>query len=54
HQYSDYELGMAATLYEQHYRMNWGLPSISPPLMIAVQDYMAQTPIPSYYQQYPQ
>ncbi|MCI97496.1 hypothetical protein A2U01_0118797, partial [Trifolium medium] len=20
HQYSDYELGMAATLYEQHYR----------------------------------
>ncbi|MCI88817.1 hypothetical protein A2U01_0110105, partial [Trifolium medium] len=26
HHYSDYELGMAATLYEQHYRMDWGLP----------------------------
>ncbi|MCI52921.1 hypothetical protein A2U01_0074167, partial [Trifolium medium] len=23
-QYSDYELGMAATLYDQHYRMDWG------------------------------
>ncbi|MCI52416.1 hypothetical protein A2U01_0073660, partial [Trifolium medium] len=26
HQYSDFELGMVATLYEQHYRMDWGLP----------------------------
>ncbi|MCI78016.1 hypothetical protein A2U01_0099286, partial [Trifolium medium] len=26
HQYSDFKLGMAATLYEQHYRMDWGLP----------------------------
>ncbi|MCI81604.1 hypothetical protein A2U01_0102878, partial [Trifolium medium] len=25
----------------------------TPPLMAAVQDYMAQTPTPSYYQQYP-
>ncbi|MCI60172.1 hypothetical protein A2U01_0081427, partial [Trifolium medium] len=25
HQYSYFELGMAATLYEQHYRMDWGL-----------------------------
>ncbi|MCI47440.1 hypothetical protein A2U01_0068682, partial [Trifolium medium] len=25
HQYSNYELGMTATLYEQHYRMDWGL-----------------------------
>ncbi|MCI51939.1 hypothetical protein A2U01_0073183, partial [Trifolium medium] len=33
HQYSDYELGMAATVYEQHYRMDWGLPHFSPPLM---------------------
>ncbi|MCI78210.1 hypothetical protein A2U01_0099480, partial [Trifolium medium] len=23
------QLGMAATLYEQHYRMNWGLPCFS-------------------------
>ncbi|MCI62600.1 hypothetical protein A2U01_0083857, partial [Trifolium medium] len=54
HQYSDYELGMTATLYEQHYKMDWGLPRFSPPLITATQDYMAQTPIPSYYQQYPQ
>ncbi|MCI51505.1 hypothetical protein A2U01_0072749, partial [Trifolium medium] len=26
HHYFDYELGMVATLYEQHYRMDWGLP----------------------------
>ncbi|MCI69795.1 hypothetical protein A2U01_0091058, partial [Trifolium medium] len=45
---------MAAALYEQHYRMNWGLPRFSPPLMAATHDYKAQTPIPSYYQQYPQ
>ncbi|MCI94396.1 hypothetical protein A2U01_0115694 [Trifolium medium] len=44
---------MAATLYEQHHRMDWGLPRFSPALMTAVQDYMVQTPIPSYYQQYP-
>ncbi|MCI95182.1 hypothetical protein A2U01_0116480, partial [Trifolium medium] len=48
-----YEMGMTATLYDQHYRMDWGLPHFSPPLMAAVQDYRAQTPIPSYYQQYP-
>ncbi|MCI46986.1 hypothetical protein A2U01_0068227, partial [Trifolium medium] len=24
HQYLDYEIGMATTLYEQHYRMDWG------------------------------
>ncbi|MCI92456.1 hypothetical protein A2U01_0113752, partial [Trifolium medium] len=29
HQYSDFELRMAATLYEQHYRMDWGLPRFS-------------------------
>ncbi|MCI39207.1 hypothetical protein A2U01_0060438, partial [Trifolium medium] len=45
---------MAATLYEQHHRMDWGLPHFSPPLMAAVQDYMVQTLIPSYYQHYPQ
>ncbi|MCI30027.1 hypothetical protein A2U01_0051236, partial [Trifolium medium] len=54
HQYSDYEMGMAATLYEQHRRMNCGLPYFSPPLMAAVQDYRAQIAIPSYNQQYPQ
>ncbi|MCI52071.1 hypothetical protein A2U01_0073315, partial [Trifolium medium] len=40
--------------YEQHYRMDWGLPHFSPPLMAAVQDYRARVPTPSYYQQYPQ
>ncbi|MCI80855.1 hypothetical protein A2U01_0102126, partial [Trifolium medium] len=54
HQYFDYELGMAVTLYDQHYRMHWGLPHFSPPLMAAVQDYIAQVPTPSYYQQYSQ
>ncbi|MCI63348.1 hypothetical protein A2U01_0084605, partial [Trifolium medium] len=33
HQYSDFEVGMAASMYEQYYRMNWGLPHYSPPLM---------------------
>ncbi|MCI78479.1 hypothetical protein A2U01_0099749, partial [Trifolium medium] len=34
HQYTDFDqLGMAATLYEQHYKMDWGLPRFSPPLM---------------------
>ncbi|MCI97460.1 hypothetical protein A2U01_0118761, partial [Trifolium medium] len=37
-----YELGMVATLYEQHHRMGWGLPHFSPPLMAFVQDYRAQ------------
>ncbi|MCI96964.1 hypothetical protein A2U01_0118264, partial [Trifolium medium] len=45
---------MAATLYKQHYRMDWGLPRFSPPLMAATQDYLTHTLIPSYYQQYPQ
>ncbi|MCI71371.1 hypothetical protein A2U01_0092634, partial [Trifolium medium] len=26
HQYFDYELRMAASFYEQHYRLDWGLP----------------------------
>ncbi|MCI86754.1 hypothetical protein A2U01_0108035, partial [Trifolium medium] len=26
HQYSDFELGMAASMYDQYYRMDWGLP----------------------------
>ncbi|MCI60195.1 hypothetical protein A2U01_0081450, partial [Trifolium medium] len=43
HQYSDYELGMAASLYDQHWRMDWGLPHFSPPLMAAVHDYRART-----------
>ncbi|MCI95713.1 hypothetical protein A2U01_0117012, partial [Trifolium medium] len=30
HQYSDYELGMAASFSEQHYRIDWGLPHFSP------------------------
>ncbi|MCI97176.1 hypothetical protein A2U01_0118477 [Trifolium medium] len=34
-------MGMAATLYEQHYRMDWGLPHFTPPLMTAIQDYRA-------------
>ncbi|MCI93123.1 hypothetical protein A2U01_0114421, partial [Trifolium medium] len=25
YQYSDFELGMAASLYDQYYRMDWGL-----------------------------
>ncbi|MCI92377.1 hypothetical protein A2U01_0113673, partial [Trifolium medium] len=33
HHYSDYELGMTVTLYDQYYRMDWGLPHYSPPLM---------------------
>ncbi|MCI64351.1 hypothetical protein A2U01_0085609, partial [Trifolium medium] len=33
---------MAATLYEQHYRIDWGLPHFSPPLMADVHDYRAQ------------
>ncbi|MCI81268.1 hypothetical protein A2U01_0102541, partial [Trifolium medium] len=45
---------MAASMYDQYYRMDWRLPHYSPPLMAAVQDYRAQTPTPSYYQQYPQ
>ncbi|MCI49471.1 hypothetical protein A2U01_0070715, partial [Trifolium medium] len=45
---------MTATLYEQHYRMDWGLPHFSPPLMAVMQDYRAQVPTPFYYQQYPQ
>ncbi|MCI80172.1 hypothetical protein A2U01_0101443, partial [Trifolium medium] len=48
HQYSDFEMGMAASMYDQYYRMDWGLPQYSPPLMAAVQDYRAQTPTPSY------
>ncbi|MCI75389.1 hypothetical protein A2U01_0096658, partial [Trifolium medium] len=35
HQYSNFELGMVASMYEQHYRMDWGLPRFSPPLMAA-------------------
>ncbi|MCI52531.1 hypothetical protein A2U01_0073776, partial [Trifolium medium] len=34
---------MAASIYEQYYRMDWGLPHYSPPLMAAIQDYRAQT-----------
>ncbi|MCI86267.1 hypothetical protein A2U01_0107547, partial [Trifolium medium] len=45
---------MAASQYDLYWRMDWGLPHLSPPLMAAVQDYRAQTLIPSYYQQYPQ
>ncbi|MCI48773.1 hypothetical protein A2U01_0070016, partial [Trifolium medium] len=37
YQYSDFELGMAASMYEQYYRMDWGLSHYSPPLMAAVQ-----------------
>ncbi|MCI68836.1 hypothetical protein A2U01_0090097, partial [Trifolium medium] len=25
HHYSDFELGMAASIYDQYYRMDWGL-----------------------------
>ncbi|MCI72042.1 hypothetical protein A2U01_0093305, partial [Trifolium medium] len=45
---------MVASMYDQYYRMDCGLPHYSPPLMAAVQDCRARTPTPSYYQQYPQ
>ncbi|MCI93779.1 hypothetical protein A2U01_0115077, partial [Trifolium medium] len=46
HQYSDFELGMVASMYDQYYRMDWGFPHYSPPLMAVVQDYRAQVPTP--------
>ncbi|KAK2436773.1 hypothetical protein QL285_021743 [Trifolium repens] len=54
HQFSEYELGMAATQYDIHVRMDWGLPRYSLHLMDAVQGYRAQHPLPSYRQQYPE
>ncbi|MCI86033.1 hypothetical protein A2U01_0107312, partial [Trifolium medium] len=30
HQYSDFELGMTSSMYDQYYRMDWGLPHYSP------------------------
>ncbi|MCI84727.1 hypothetical protein A2U01_0106005, partial [Trifolium medium] len=36
------------------WRMDVELPQFSPPLMAAVQDYRVRTPLPSYYQLYPQ
>ncbi|KAK2368824.1 hypothetical protein QL285_081991 [Trifolium repens] len=54
HQFSNYELGMAATQYDIHVRMDWGLPRYSQHLMDAVQGYRAQHPLPSYRQQYPE
>ncbi|MCI27272.1 hypothetical protein A2U01_0048470, partial [Trifolium medium] len=53
-QYTDYELGMATYQYNMAYRMDLELPPFSPPLMAAVQDYRARTPIPSYCPLYPQ
>ncbi|MCI90056.1 hypothetical protein A2U01_0111346, partial [Trifolium medium] len=32
-QFSDYELGIVATQNDLHWRMDWGLPHFSPPLM---------------------
>ncbi|MCI88006.1 hypothetical protein A2U01_0109292, partial [Trifolium medium] len=29
-QYLDFEMGMADSMYEQFYRMDWGLPHFSP------------------------
>ncbi|KAK2409070.1 hypothetical protein QL285_044526 [Trifolium repens] len=54
HQFSEYELGMAATQYDIHVRMDWWLPRYSPHHMDAVQGYRAQHPLPSYRQQYPE
>ncbi|KAK2389528.1 hypothetical protein QL285_063113 [Trifolium repens] len=54
HQFSEYELGMAATQYDMHVLMDWGLPRYSPHMMDAVQSYRAQHPLPSYRQQYPE
>ncbi|MCI10530.1 hypothetical protein A2U01_0031623, partial [Trifolium medium] len=34
-QFTDYELGMAASTYVQHVRMDWGLPHFSPQLIAA-------------------
>ncbi|KAK2376059.1 hypothetical protein QL285_076896 [Trifolium repens] len=53
HQFSEYELGMAATQYDMHVLMDWGLPRYSPHMMDAVQGYRAHHPLPSYRQQYP-
>ncbi|MCH83770.1 hypothetical protein A2U01_0004596 [Trifolium medium] len=54
HRFSDYELGMAATTYVQYVRMDWGLPHFSLELMAAVEEYLGQTPVPSYNQLYPE
>ncbi|MCI43515.1 hypothetical protein A2U01_0064752, partial [Trifolium medium] len=53
-QFTDYELGMAASTYVQHVRMDWGLPHFSPQLMAAVQAYLRSTPAPPYNHQYPE
>ncbi|MCH82332.1 hypothetical protein A2U01_0003135 [Trifolium medium] len=45
---------MAATFYVQHVRMDWGLPHFSLELMAAVEEYLGQTPVPSYNQLYPE
>ncbi|KAK2361800.1 hypothetical protein QL285_086916 [Trifolium repens] len=54
HQFTYFELGMAATQYDQHVLMDWGLPRYSPHMMAAVQGYRAHHPLPSYRQQYPE
>jgi hypothetical protein len=45
---------MAATQYDMHILMDWGLPRYSPHMMDAVKGYRAQHPLPSYRQQYPE
>ncbi|MCI49154.1 hypothetical protein A2U01_0070397, partial [Trifolium medium] len=47
-------MGMAVLNYNLAWRMDVELPQFPPPLMIVVQEYRAQAPLPSYYQLYPQ
>ncbi|KAK2452136.1 hypothetical protein QL285_011129 [Trifolium repens] len=54
HQFIDFQLGIAATQYDKHVLMDWGLPRYSPHMMDAIHGYRAQHPLPSYRQQYPE
>ncbi|MCI94829.1 hypothetical protein A2U01_0116127, partial [Trifolium medium] len=48
HQHTDFKMGMVVHQYNMAWRMDVELPQCSPPLMAAVQDYRARTPLPSY------
>ncbi|MCI39707.1 hypothetical protein A2U01_0060939, partial [Trifolium medium] len=52
-EYSDWQLGMAATQYELMDRFDLGMPRYSPPLMTAVETYMGEHPIASHHQRFP-
>ncbi|KAK2389847.1 hypothetical protein QL285_063409 [Trifolium repens] len=51
---TSFDATMAATQYDMHVLIDWGLPRYSPHMMDAVQGYRAQHPLPSYRQQYPE